>query len=163
MSESKAKSWRLGLLLGVLSITLSLILAGCSLLSGPGPDATVERFMDAFNDRDFDVMLTCIEPKEEKMARAVGNLMGKLVGLDFKDALALMPFIVDMAVAEDKESTDLIFKYEILETQVDGKTAKVRVRVTTWDRKSNKATSEAEEGEINLRKFDPEGWRIIDL
>lgn len=132
--------------------------------SQPSPGDTVERFFTAFNDKDMDAMIGCLDPKYEKVYGAMSSIFGSLVGISGKDMMAFFPFMYELALEDpaNADMEDLQIRAKVLSTRIDGDRAVVVVSAEVTDRRTGKV-KDAGEDAVNLRKFPDVGWRIVDL
>lgn len=140
---------------------LCLMSAGCA--SVARPEATVEHFVQAFNEKDLNVMLSCVDPKQERMLRASLRVVEKLSGgrLAAEDLLEMIPGLYQMIqsqVSEDINFRDL----DVGRGQISGENAEVPVSLTVLTRSRGLENARQKQFLFVLRQFD-EGWRIVGI
>src|SRR5690606_33688612 len=64
--------------------------------SGPRPENTVTRFLHAFNDKDMNVMLTCVDPRQERLFRGTFHLIERFTGFPVEDVLDVVPGLAQL-------------------------------------------------------------------
>jgi hypothetical protein len=139
----------------------SLLGVGCAI--APRPEATVKHFLQAFNDKDLNTLLTCVDPKQERMFRASLRLIEKLTGgrLPVEDLLELVPGMYQMLqsqVSEDVNFSDV----RVGRGRVSGEDSEVPVSLTVLTRSRGLQKIQQQELRFVLRRFD-EGWRIVGV
>jgi hypothetical protein len=129
---------------GLLFAAYFLMSVGCA--SAPRPEATVKRFLQAFNDKDLNVLLTCVDPKQERMFRASLRLIEKLTGgrLPVEDLLELVPGMYQML--QSQVSEDVNFRdVHIGRGRVSGEDAGVPVSLKVWARSRGSENTQQQE------------------
>ncbi len=107
------------------AIAVAFVLAGCS----KGPDSVAVKFLDSFADGDFEAAAEYAS----------------------KDAKPLFAMMASMP-KEEKEGNELKgCSFEVVETKIDGDTAKVKIKAT----KDGKSETE----DLDLVKEDGE-WKV---
>jgi hypothetical protein len=146
---------------GLLFAAYALMSAGCT--SEPHPEATVKHFLQAFNDKDLNVLLTCVDPKQERMFRASFRLLERFTGgrLPVEDLLELVPGMYQML--QNQVSEDVNFRdVRVGRGRVSGDDSEVPVSVTVLTRSRGLQNTQQRELRFVLRRFD-EGWRIVGI
>lgn len=143
------------------SVVLCLISAGCT--PAPRPEATVKRFLQAFNDKDLNTLLTCVDPKQERMFRASFRVLEKLTGgrLPIEDLLETIPGMYQMfqsQISEDVNFQDVHIGRERLNRE----SAEVPVSMITLVRSRGVETAQPLQLRFVLRRFE-EGWRVVGI
>jgi hypothetical protein len=144
-----------------LPLVLFCALSSCVVL--PGPQSTVRRFIQAFSQKDVEVMLTCIDPRQERMFRAGFKIIEKLSGgmLPLKDILDLYPGLNQ--VLQGRLSDDFGFRdVRIVNERIVGQDAEVTAVLTAWTRSRGVESTEAQTMRFALHRFE-EGWRITRI
>ena len=146
---------------GLLFAAYFLMSVGCT--STPRPETTVKHFLKAFNEKDVNVLLTCVDPKQERMFRASFRLIERLTGgrLPVEDLLELVPGMYQMfqsQVSEDVKFLDV----HVGRGRVSGEDAEVPVSLTVLARSRGLENSQQQELRFALRRFH-EGWRIVGI
>jgi len=134
---------------------------GCT--SAPRPESTVKHFLQAVNDKDLNVLLTCVDPKQERMFRASLRLIEKLTGgrLPVEDLLELVPGMYQML--QSQVSEDIKFRNVYVgRGRVSGEDAEVPVSLEVWARSRGVENTQRQELRFALRRFDA-GWRIVGI
>ena len=146
---------------GCLFAVYSLMSVGCT--SAPRPESTVKHFLQAFNDKDLNVLLTCVDPKQERMFRASLRLIERLTGgrLPVEDLLELVPGMYQML--QSQVSEDVNFRdVHVGRGQLSGEDAEVPVSLTVWTKSRGLQNTQQQELRFALRRFDV-GWRIVGI
>jgi len=138
-----------------------LVSVGCT--SAPRPEATVKRFLRAFNDKDLNVLLTCVDPKQERMFRASFRLLEKLTGgrLPMDDLLEMVPGMYQ--TFQSQVSEDIKFRdVHVGKGRSNGEDADVPVSLTVLARSQGLDKAQQQDLRFTVRRFD-EGWRIVGI
>lgn len=125
-----------------------------------GPDRIVRRFFRALNDRDVNQVLSCVDPRQERLLRATFRLVEKATGLPVDDILEMLPGLHQAfgdQIREDFRFTNI----RIHSRSVAGNTARLVVSVKSSYRSGTFVTERLEHFEFTLEKFDEAGWRIV--
>jgi hypothetical protein len=127
------------------------------------PQDTVNKFIKAMNNYDIKKVVTCLDPKQEKLFHVTSNIIGGIVGINPKDVFDIFPclMVFNAIYMDDPQMQGPIFdNVKILSQVKSGKKAKVTVIATTnyYDGEQ----TEAEKLVFLLKKFN-EGWRIVDI
>jgi hypothetical protein len=123
----------------------------------------VTRFLQAFNDKDLNVLLTCVEPKQERMFRASFRIIEDLTGgrLPVEDLLELVPGMYQML--QSQVSEDINFRdVHVGKERIRGEDAEVPVSLTVSARSRGLENKQQQDLRFALRRFD-EGWRIVGI
>jgi len=123
----------------------------------------VRHFLRAFNDKDLNVLLTCVDPKQERMFRASFRLIEKFTRgrLPVEDLLELVPGIYQML--QSHASEDINFRdVHVGKGRISGEDAEVPVSLTVSARSRGLENTQQQDLRFALRRFD-EGWRIIGI
>lgn len=145
----------------------ALIFASLGLWScqpASGPDRTVRKFVKAMNDKDVNVLLTCVDPKQERMFRAAFRIAEKISGYRFpvEDLLEILPGLNQLL--GDQLQEDFSFsEMRILARSVSGGTARLTASVTSVIKSQGTRRSQTDNIEFVLRQFEEEGWRIVEI
>ena len=148
-------------LCGPLFLACCLLSMGCR--SAPRPEATVTQFLQAFNDKDLNVLLTCVDPKQERMFRASLRLFERLTGgrLPVEDLLELVPGMYQML--QSQVSEDVNFRdVHVGKGRVRGNDAEVPVSLTVLARSRGLENTQQQDLRFALRRSD-DGWRIVGI
>lgn len=145
----------------VLLLLLSAALGACSGRER-GPDRTVRRFFRAMNEKDVNQLLSCVDPKQERMLKATFRLIEKATGFPMDDVFELLPGLHQAFGAQIRE--DFRFtKIRIRSRDVSGTTAKLVVSVNSLYRSGTRETKRLEDFEFTLEQFEEAGWRITGV
>lgn len=144
-----------------LLLLVAFIAGSCR--SGSGPAIVVERFLRALDERDLNVMLTCVDPRQERMARASVRLLERFSGgwLPVDDLLEMIPGLYQVfkdRIAEDVSLRDV----RVGRGTVQRDRAEVPVSLTLEIRSRGQLTAQPQRIRFLLRQFD-EGWRIVGI
>ena len=146
---------------GLLLAVYFLMSVGCT--SAPRPEVTVRQFLKAFNEKDLNRLLTCVDPKQERMFRASFRLIERLTGgrLPVEDLLELVPGMYQML--ESRVSEDVKFRdVRVGRGRISAEDAEVPVSLTVLTRSRGLENSQQQELRFALRRFH-EGWRIVGI
>ena len=148
--------------IAVLAFSVAVsFLGGCKTEERPEP--VVERFLRAFNEKDLNVMLTCVDPKQERMFRASFRLIEKFTGgrLPVEDLMDLVPGLYQLL--QDKLSADLNLRdIQVYRATINGEEAEVPVVLTAVERSAGTQREEKRQVRFAVRQFE-EGWRIVGI
>lgn len=138
---------------------------GCATCSPAkkGPEPVVERFLRAINGKDLNVMLTCIDPSQERMFRASFRLVEKFTGgrLPVEDLLELVPGLYQ--ILQDKLANDFVISsFQVYRAKINGAEAEVPVILTASTRYGSVRKDEQQRLHFTLHEFE-EGWRITKI
>jgi hypothetical protein len=128
-----------------------------------GPEPVVERFLQALNDKDLNVMLGCIDPRQERMFRASFRLVEKFTGgkLPVEDLLDLLPGLYQ--IFQDKLATDFSFRnVQVYRAKANGGNIDVPVILTASTRNGSTQQDQVQRVRFVLHQFE-EGWRIVGI
>ena len=142
-------------------VACSITISGCR--SVPRPEVTVRSFVRAFNEKDFNVLLTCIDPKQERLFRASFRLVEKFTGgrLPVDEVLELIPGMYQMLQSQMPE--DLNFEdARFGGSRVHGGEAVVPVSLMVVAKSRGVNETHPQELAFLLHRFD-EGWRIVGI
>jgi hypothetical protein len=139
---------------------LLLVLLGCG--GGRGPDRTVRRFFRAMNDKDVSQLLSCIDPRQERMMRAAFRLVEKATGFPIDDFFELLPGL-QQAFGDQLREDFRFSQLRIRSREITGTTARVLVSVKSTYRSGSLRSTRTEELEFSLEEFEDAGWRIISI
>jgi hypothetical protein len=140
-----------------------VLLASVACRTENGPEPVVERFLRAFNDKDLNVMLTSIDPRQERMFRASFRLVEKFSGgrLPVEDLLELVPGLYQ--IFQNRLSADFSLRdFQVYRATTNGEQADVPVILTASTRSGGVQKDERQRLHFVLRQFE-EGWRIVGL
>ena len=142
----------------VLFIAAISWMAACS--SGPRPEVTVTRFLQAFNDKDVNVMLSCVDPRQERLFQGAFHLIEKFTGVPIEDILDIIPGLVQLMPRQQFD--DVLFSdVRIVQRRVEGGEAEVTVSMTVEESEQGISHSSHETIRFSLQYFDEDGWRIV--
>jgi hypothetical protein len=129
-----------------------------------GPDRTVRKFVKAMNDKDVNVVLTCVDPKQERMFRAAFRIVEKISGYRFpvEDLLDLLPGL-NQLLGEQLQEDFSFSNMKILARSVSGDTARLTAAVTSVIKSQGTRRTQTDSVEFVLRQFEEEGWRIVEI
>jgi limonene-1,2-epoxide hydrolase len=150
------------------TITVSIVIAGIILYNmffAAKPIDTVEKFFKAFNEKDFNTAITCMDPKYEKLYKATDNIVSSLAfGIRMSDIMDLVPFAFQFQGEANNDQTDFEFSIKkVLSQDINGDNAVITAifEVENTDRSGRKSIDSGED-KIYLKKFN-EGWRIVEI
>ena len=146
---------------GLLFAAYALMSVGCT--SAPRPETTVKHFLEAFNDKDLNVLLTCVDPKQERMFRASLRLIERLTGgrLPVEELLELVPGMYQML--QSQVSEDVNFRdVHVGRGRVRGEDAEVPVFLTVLARSRGLDNTQQQDLRFALHRYH-EGWRIVGI
>lgn len=143
------------------SAVLVCLLVALSCGGSAKPRNTVERFLQSFNDRDFNVLLSCIDPKQERLVRASFRIIEKVTGgaLPVEDIFEAVPGLYQQfqgVLPQDLRFTNVRFG----NTRVSGEDSQVEVMLALAARTEGSETIHKQTMVFFLRHFEEEGWRI---
>ncbi|MEQ8175833.1 MAG: zinc-ribbon domain-containing protein [Syntrophomonadaceae bacterium] len=130
------------------------------------PRNVVYKFYAAWNEKDVEAMLACVDPKYEAMYnvgdKVVGGVVKEFTGVDIglKDISSLLPFMYDFSKNNSNKVVDKVTVERIESEVITGDEATVKATFSS----QNSAGQKLHEGIgiIYLKKFN-EGWRIVDI
>jgi hypothetical protein len=130
------------------------------ILGFPGPRKTVLTFVKAYNDRDINVLLTCVDSRIERGVRGMSNIIGGLFGVNSKDLFDILPMLA--AVVGNQGGNPQLENVQILSKSVSGDTAAL---IATMDERRTGAQGEqiAHLKILFRLKHEDTGWRISDM
>lgn len=142
-------------------VALGSVLAACSHRE-TGPDRTVRRFFRAMNEKDVTQMLSCFDPRQERMFKASFRLAEKVTGFPVADFFELVPGLHQAFGASIHD--DFRFSHvRIRSRDITGTTALVRVSVKSTVRVHGIESSRVDDVEFTLARFEEGGWRIVAI
>lgn len=125
------------------------------------PEDVVNKFIQAFNERDLNTAVTCFDPKYERAYNLTNKILNSVVGFNISDFSDALPFMLEYVKAEDENYTDIYLDItDIVSKQINGDKATILASI--------KATNEygkvidGGNSYFYLKKFNA-GWRIIDM
>ncbi|MFA6001073.1 MAG: hypothetical protein WC828_03055 [Thermoleophilia bacterium] len=129
-------------------------------LAEPKPVDTVNKFVNAVNEKDINTAVSCLDPKYEKAYNATSGIIGGLTGVELTDIADLFPALISISGTKadlqmkivNVESETVQGEYTMLKTQVEARGTDENGRVTS------------EQGPVTfkMKKFN-DGWRIVDM
>lgn len=127
------------------------------------PVNIVKKFVSALNDKDINKIVTCIDPKQEKVYKATSSILKTFIKVDLQDIADLVPAFYDYSKAYGNYADLHIEILDIVSSSTSGSksTVVLNVKITSIDQ-DNRKTTETGESIFYLKKFD-EGWRIVDF
>ncbi len=136
-----------------------LLLQACT--GEQGPEPVVERFIQTVNDKDVSNLLSCIDPKQERMFRASFRLVEKFTGgtLPVEDLLEILPGLYQL-LREDLGADVILQEVQVYRAKVNGDESEVPVMLTALARSGGEQKNEKLRIRFKLHKFE-EGWRIV--
>lgn len=128
----------------------------------PGPERTVRRFFRAMNEKDVNRLLSCVDPRQERIFKATFRLIEKATGFPVDDLFEILPGLHE--AFGDRVPEDFRFaQVRVRSREVSGTTARLRVSVKTTYRSGSLISTQTEELEFALEHFEEAGWRIIGV
>jgi hypothetical protein len=147
-------------LVGMTLIASALLVWGCT--SRRGPERTVLRFFHAMNDKDVNLLLTCFDPRQERLFRATFRLVEKATGFPITDVFELLPGL-NQAFGGQAPEDFRFSQVRVVSRDIDGTSARLGVTVRATYRTGGRESVRTEHLEFLLEKFDEDGWRIIGV
>lgn len=152
-------------ILGVV-ITAAIVTAGIILYNMffvQKPMDTIEKFIQAFNEKDVNTMVSCLNPAYEKTYNATSNLLSGILGFNITDLADLCPGIVELAHASG-DATDMQMEIgEVLSQQTSGNDEIIRVNLLVTETASNGSQEKnVIPTTFTMHKYN-EGWRISNM
>jgi len=128
--------------------------------SGPRPENTVTRFLHAFNDKDMNVMLTCVDPRQERLFRGTFHLIERFTGFPVEDVLDVVPGLAQLVPQQQMD--DVRFSdVRFVDRRVEAGEAEVTVSMTVEERRHGISSSTPATVRFSLQYFEEDGWRIV--
>ncbi len=147
-------------------LTSSVVASALLLASACGvesrPERSVVRFLQALNDKDVNVMITCVDPRQERMLRAGFRIVENISRLPLRDMFEMLPGlnqIFEDQIPEDFHLSDI----RVTDRTVHGEVAEVIVSLTSHVRSKGIDQPHQEKLQFQLRKFERVGWRIAGI
>jgi hypothetical protein len=83
--------------------TFALICIAALSNCGPStrPEKTVRTFVQAINDRDLNLLLTCIDPRQERMFRGGFRIIERFTNLPLQDILEMIPGLSQLFITDN--------------------------------------------------------------
>lgn len=135
-----------------------LVLPGC----GPRPYDTIEKFVDSYNRKDINSVVSCLDPAIEKAYLATSNILATFIGVQIQDVADLFPALFQIMQGHSDDKTDYTLGVKELSTTIDDELAVVEVELTeNFTNRSGDVTSNTVRTKFHLKMFDDE-WRIVD-
>lgn len=144
-------------------LLLSVVAGGCQKERKARPEPVVERFLRAVNDKDINVMLTCVDPRQERMFRASFRLVEKFTGgrLPVEDLLELLPGLYQLL--RDNTGFDVgISRFQVYRAKLTGPDTLVPVWLTEVRRPGDVQQPTTIRVGFHVHEFE-EGWRIVGI
>ena len=138
---------------------LVLLMSGCS-GGNRGPDRTVRRFFRAMNEKDVNQLLSCVDPKQERLLRATFRLVEKTIGLPVEGLLKMLPGL-HQAFGEHMPEDFRFTNVRVQSRYLSGNTARLTVSVKSSCRSGGPVTTRLEHFELTLEEFEEEGRGIV--
>lgn len=128
-----------------------------------GPEPVVERFLRSVNDKDLNVMLSCIDPRQERMFRASFRLVEKITGgnLPVQDLLELVPGLYQI-FRNNLDADFSVQDFHVYRAKVDGDEAEVPIILTVFTRSGAITKAEKLRLHFTMHRFDAD-WRIVGI
>jgi hypothetical protein len=123
----------------------------------------VKRFLRAINDKDLNLLLTCVDAKQERMFRASLRLIEKFTGgrLPVDDLLELVPGLYQLL--QDRASEDINVRVvRVGKGRVTGEAAEVPATLIVSTTSRGLENAQEHILRFMLRRFK-EGWRIVGI
>lgn len=70
--------------------------------------ATISTMQNAYNSADLDTMMTCFEPKVQKLYSGANSLFGSFTGMDLSMVTSLLPFASYLNEESDDDSNSTL-------------------------------------------------------
>lgn len=147
--------------LGSACLWMMLLLTACT--GDQGPEPVVERFIQTVNDKDVNNLLSCVDPRQERMLRASFRLVENFTGgaLPVEDLLELLPGLYQL-LRNDLRADVTLQDIQVFRAIVNGDESEVPVMLTASARSARDQTNEQLRLRFKLRRFE-EGWRIVGI
>jgi len=130
----------------------------------PRPVNTVKKFINALNNKDMNTLITCMDPKYEKLYNGAGNIFSKFIGgINVKDVMDMFPAIYDLS-KQGGNSADIHVEIKsVVSQQINGDNAVIVVNIYGKNTDESGIINEGPgQAAFYLTKFS-EGWRIVDI
>jgi hypothetical protein len=158
-ANGMARTDRIALLL--LSIAILSVAVSCR-RHERGPELAVRRFFRAMNEKDVNQLLSCVDPRQERMFKATFRLVEKATGFPLDDVLELLPGLHQAFGSEMPE--DIHFtRIRVRSREHFGTKARLRVTVRSTYRARGMVSAQDESFEFTLEYFREHGWRIVSM
>jgi hypothetical protein len=141
-------------------VAVILALSSC----GPDPpEAVVDAFVQAVNDKDINRMLECIDPRQERVVRLGFRLVGALTGIPVEAVIDAIPGLAQLLPAGAAPELRLS-NFSIIERQVHGDQARITASLThTYIGGPRRTQNDPVTVHFHLRRFEEKGWRIVAM
>jgi hypothetical protein len=137
-----------------------IVIAACSWVEAPSPQETVVRkYIQALNDKDISALLSCVDPKQERMFRGTVQLIEKLTGFPVEKLLDIVPGLTQTFrgnLYEDFSISDV----RVLRRTLNGDDAELTVALRASFRSGSNIRAEQDVVRFALHEFGDAGWRI---
>lgn len=165
--QAAGGAFRVIMLLVVLAVAVTAVAGGVYyfVLNEPGPADTVEKFIDAVNEKDLNTAMECVDPMYEKAYKGASGIIGGLVGVEVVDLADMFPALFAFSSELTGDKTDYAMEVVRVESEnVSGDTAEVVVVIAAsrTDSAGRQVENLEERSLFYLEKFS-EGWRIVDI
>lgn len=147
------------------SVVAAIVIAGIILYNMffvVHPSDTVNRFINAINDSDYNTLVSCLDPKIEKFYNAAGNIVGGLTGVKVQDVMDLFPALASHAGSQGEVEVLQFKNPEIVSEKIFGDTAYVTVKSEITGGNSSGIKPGMYRLIFVMKKFN-EGWRVTDI
>lgn len=144
-------------------IVVAIICAGIFLykvLAGEKPIDTVNKFIQAINEKDINTAMSCMDPKSEKVYKASSKILSGVIGFELTDLAALFPGLLQISGCPVDLQMNIT---EVVSQDITGNdaTVVVRIRALETDGDGNQSV-DGGLSKFQLHKFN-EGWRITSF
>jgi hypothetical protein len=140
-------------------------LAICALIAcghGPTPERTVRRFFRAMNEKDINQLLTCFDPRQERLFKATFRIVEKSTGVPLHDLFEMMPGL-QQAFGDQGPEDFSYSNIRVLSRKVSDSEALISVSAKATYRSRRQEQSQIEKFDFVLQRFEDAGWRIIRM
>jgi hypothetical protein len=160
---SRTTNWlriAIGLVLVVAVALGTIYVIDPEILGFPGPGRTILTFVKSYNDKDINLMLTCVDSRIERGVRGVSNILGGLIKVDPKDVFDVIPMVA--AIVGNQPGSSQLENPKIVQKSIAGDSASV---IAAMDERTTLNQGEKVSHLKVLFKLQHEetGWRINGL
>ncbi len=98
-------------------VVIVSLLSSCSEKSTP--ERTIQQFQAALNVSDYEGVLDCFEPKVKNGIMGMATIAGNFLGLDGTALLDMLPFVLDIAAANNEYLSEDVEELENVLESID--------------------------------------------
>jgi hypothetical protein len=130
------------------------------LLGLPSPEGTIFKFVKAYNEKDINVMLSCLDSRIERGVKGVGNILGGLIGVNTTDIFEVFPML--SGILGNQPGNSQLENVDVMQKSISGSSASVVVRMNERMTLTNGNQVSALQLRFALKREGID-WRIIDI